>query len=79
MRLRDLYPYSKAKLRAASPLGEATGATRRNKSFREFLRKSYYLFRLIIDQYSSVKHFSLLLPLRSSLRDAARWRWRSLL
>ncbi len=28
-------------VRAASPLGEATGATRRNESLRGFLRKSY--------------------------------------
>ncbi|MEH2396880.1 hypothetical protein [Nostoc sp.] len=38
--VKRLVPLLKSQLRAASPLGEATGATRRNKSFREFLRKS---------------------------------------
>ena len=55
MRLRDLYPYSKAKLRAASPLGEATGATRRNKSFREFLRKSYSSVSAVLGHKNSPK------------------------
>ncbi|MEH2392671.1 MAG: hypothetical protein V7K21_13795 [Nostoc sp.] len=36
-----LVPLRGSKLRAASPLGEATGATRRNESLRGFLRKSY--------------------------------------
>ena len=50
MRLRDLYPYSKAKLARASPLGEATGATRRNESLRDILRKYYkYLTQKLIE------------------------------
>ncbi|MEH2451037.1 hypothetical protein [Nostoc sp.] len=36
-----LLPLRGSKLRAASPLGEATGATRGNESLRGFLRKSY--------------------------------------
>ncbi|MEH2010741.1 hypothetical protein [Nostoc sp.] len=38
--VKRLVPLRGSKLRAASPLGEATGATRRNESLRGFLRKS---------------------------------------
>ncbi|WP_375468884.1 hypothetical protein [uncultured Nostoc sp.] len=38
--VKRLVPLLKSQLARASPLGEATGATRRNQSLRDILRKS---------------------------------------